>query len=88
MFPWKIQTPGFTVHIPFLKRECKALLCPWETDSVGHRGMEMETEELGGEEMLLSLLQILQPVVQNLLSGCFPVSLLPSIPHPFHAQAE
>lgn len=39
------------------------------------------TEELGREEMLLSLLQILQPVVQDLLSGYCPVSFLPSIPN-------
>lgn len=50
-------------------------------------GMELDTEELAGKEMLFSLLQILQPVVQNVLLGYCPVSLLLSIPHPFHAQA-
>ncbi|XP_058681476.1 DNA polymerase delta subunit 3 isoform X2 [Ammospiza caudacuta] len=50
-------------------------------------GMELDTEDLAGEEMLLSPLQILQPVVQNVLSGYCPVSLLPSIPHLFRAQA-
>lgn len=86
--PWKIQTPGFTVHIHFMKRDCKPVLCPWETDPVGWReGWSWDTEELGREEMLLSLLKTLQPVVQNLLSDYCPVPLLPSIPHAFHAQA-
>lgn len=67
-----------------MKRECKPLLCPWETDPVGQRqGWSWDPEELGREEMLLSLLKTLQLVVQDLLSGYCPVSLLP-----FHAQAQ
>lgn len=55
--PWRIQTRGFTVHSHFMKRECKALLCPWETDPVGWReGWSWDSEELDREEILYWIL--------------------------------
>lgn len=88
----EIQTFGFTVHIHyhFMKMEMQAPVVPLGDRSSrveGREGWSWDTEELGREEMLLSVLKTYQSVVQNLLSGYCPVSLLPSLPHPFHAQA-
>ena len=70
--------------LPFYEKGKASPCCAfWETDPLGRReGWSWDTDELGREKMLLSVLKTYQSVAQNLLSGYCPVSL-----HPFHAQA-